>query len=71
MELFAQDPENSILHAQSEESLRVLRSLGSECGKTQAAKVRDECSSLADEHGFAALGTVWYWREIGGVGFDH
>jgi hypothetical protein len=35
---------NGILHAQSEESLRVLRSLGSECSKTHAAKVRDECS---------------------------
>src|SRR4029077_2888137 len=61
----------SDLRAQSEESSRVLRSLGSECCQTHAAKVRDECSSLADERGFATFGTVWCRREIGGVGFDH
>jgi hypothetical protein len=61
----------SDLRAQSEESLRVLRSLGSECCQTHAAKVRDECSSLADERGFATFGTVWCRREIGGPSFDH
>ena len=61
----------SDLRAQSEESLCVLRSLGSECCQTHAEKVRDECSSLTDERGFAAFCTVWRRREIGGAGFDH
>ena len=69
--ILAMDPNNPILRVEFEESLRVLGSLGSECCQTHAAKVRDECSSLADERGFAALGAVWCRREIGGIGFDH
>ena len=48
---------------QSEESLRVLRSLGSECCQTYAAKVGNECGGLANEGGFAAFGMVWCRRE--------
>jgi len=56
--ILAMDPNNPTLRVESKESLRVLGSLGSECCQTHAAKVRDECSSLADERGFAAFGAV-------------
>ena len=69
--ILAMDPNNPTLRVESKESLRVLGSLGSECCQTHAAKVRDECSSLADERGFATFGTVWCRREIGGPSFDH
>jgi hypothetical protein len=56
--ILAMDPNNPTLRVESKKSLRVLGSLGSECCQTHAAKVRDECSSLADERGFAAFGAV-------------